>query len=358
MTTPFPGSFPEDSEEQNSESTLLDTAKTYLPDVQRAMTSAGQAAKTYLPQSVAAYLPSSSSVEADPNLAPPLSPAHTDPHVKQGVPTPPESPGAQLSSSSLSPVAQSSLVSASTRTPLPVLPSPAVFDDVPIAPTPTSIDDHKSAFAPAPVPPPLALPSASAVRASGFALPGASSPSSAHGSLPRPGSTESKFVEGIPSPMPAPAAAADSPPPVQSERPVASPPPAPLNTPAVPGSTPIKPGLGAANGAPDVVTPPRDGVAQGKVAPLPLDAPHFRAVDSGAASEIAPPVPPKTDSPDLAPPPALPTAAHDDSGADEDSGSGSGSDAADGAAGKTQRKKKPKLLQRLKDKMHVGHAHA
>ncbi|KAJ7477467.1 hypothetical protein FB451DRAFT_1173017 [Mycena latifolia] len=339
----------------------IDTAKTYLPDVQRAMTSAGQAAKTYLPQSVAAYLPSSSSVEADPGLAPPFSPADTDPNLERGVPTPPESPGAQLSSSSLSlstpPVAQNSLVSAPTRTPLPALPSPAVFDDAPIAPAPTSIDDHTSAFAPAPLLPPLALPSASAARASGFALPGASSPSSAHGSTPRPGSTESKFVEGIPSPMPAPAAAADSPPLVQSERPVASPPPAPLSTPAVPGSTPINPGLGAANGAPGVVTTPRDGVAQGKVAPLPLDAPHFRAVDSGAASEIAPPVPPKTDAPDLAPPPALPTAAHDDSGADEDSGSGS--DAADAAAaGKTQRKKKPKLLQRLKDKMHVGHAHA
>jgi hypothetical protein len=50
-------------QQQNSESTLLDTAKTYLPgpdDVQHAMTSVGQAAKTYLPQSLAAYLRTSS----------------------------------------------------------------------------------------------------------------------------------------------------------------------------------------------------------------------------------------------------------------------------------------------------------
>ncbi|KAJ7462558.1 hypothetical protein FB451DRAFT_1495739 [Mycena latifolia] len=196
------------------------------------MTSVGQAAKTYLPQSVAAYLPSasSSSLETDPDLAPPhppflpelrtlstgaqaasllpprvdfvattstsaslsdadpghlctavhtssavppLSPADTDPNFEQGVPTPPatlaESP-AQLSSSSLSlstqsaqsegpPVPQNSLVrpspgmstSAPTRTPLPALSSPAVFDDAPIAPAPTSIDNHKSAPAPAPV---------------------------------------------------------------------------------------------------------------------------------------------------------------------------------------------------------------
>jgi hypothetical protein len=65
MGPPFPGSLPEElaPQQQNSESTLLDTAKTYLPgsdDVQRAMTSVGQAAKTYLPQSVAAYLRASS----------------------------------------------------------------------------------------------------------------------------------------------------------------------------------------------------------------------------------------------------------------------------------------------------------
>ncbi|KAJ6565550.1 hypothetical protein DFH09DRAFT_919514 [Mycena vulgaris] len=65
MGPPTPASFPEElaPQQQNSESTLLDTAKTYLPtpdDVQRAMTSVGQAAKSYLPQSVAAYLRASS----------------------------------------------------------------------------------------------------------------------------------------------------------------------------------------------------------------------------------------------------------------------------------------------------------
>ncbi|KAJ6578524.1 hypothetical protein B0H19DRAFT_1123402 [Mycena capillaripes] len=324
---------PASPQPQNSESTLLDTAKTYLPtedDVQGAMTSVGQAAKTYLPQSVAAYLPSASSSSESP------------------------------------PVPQSSL-STPTRTPLPALPSPAVFDDAPTAPAPTSIDNHQSPFAPAPVLPPFALPSASAVRAGGFALPDTSSPSSAHESTQRPGSADSKFVEGIPSPMPAPAAAEDSSPMV------ASPTPAPLNTPAVPGSTPINPGLGSANG----VSSRAPQVPQGKNAPLPLDAPHFTVVDSGAAAsentDTAPPVPPKTDSAPPAPPtvaspplPPIPTTtttdvAHDnDSGAEGDSGSGSGSasDAgADAAAGKKQRRKKPKLLQRLKDKMHVGHAH-
>ncbi|KAJ7477601.1 hypothetical protein FB451DRAFT_1454434 [Mycena latifolia] len=223
---------------------------------------------------------------------------------------------------------------APTRTPLPTLLSPAVFDDTPIAPAPLSRPRPSSHPSRSPPRPPCALP-------------GASSPSSAHGSIPRP------------------AAAADSSPPVQSEGPVASPPPAPLNTPAVPGSTPINPGVGSQR-RPGRRCPVRtadlhrapDGVAQGKDAPLPLDAPHFRVVDSGAA----PPVPPKTVAPDLAPPPALPTVASPPlppapttAVHDEDSGSGSGSDAADAAAaGKPQRKKKPKLLQRLKDKMHVG----
>ncbi|KAJ7477656.1 hypothetical protein FB451DRAFT_1454494 [Mycena latifolia] len=180
MATLFPDSFPEDSEltrqQQSSESTLLDTAQTYLPDVQRAMSSVGQAAQTYLPQSVAAYLRASSPSSRYPDLAPPpelrtlstggsrlaslqplrvdsvattstsdamhtssavclrpvppLSSTDTDPHVEQGVPTPPaslaESPGAQLSSAlslSTPPVPQNTL-SAPTRTPLPALPSP------------------------------------------------------------------------------------------------------------------------------------------------------------------------------------------------------------------------------------------
>jgi hypothetical protein len=223
------------------------------------------------------------------------------------------------------------------------------------APTPTSVANDRSASVPTPILPPFALPSASTVRSSGFALPDACSQSSA----------------AEPSSIP------------QTEalrNPVESPTPVPLNTPAVPGSIPINPGLGSANGAPDVVAPrapqgyiaPRDGVAKGRDPPLPVDAPHFRVFDSDTApesTETAPPVPPKTDLPHLTPlrgaptvaspplPPTPTTAAHDDSGTDEDSGSGSGSDAADAAAGKKQRRKKPKLLQRLKDKMHVGHSH-
>ncbi|KAJ7821458.1 hypothetical protein B0H14DRAFT_3471520 [Mycena olivaceomarginata] len=138
-----------------------------------------------------------------------------------------------------------------------------------------------------PVLPPFALPSASPVRTSGFALPGASSPSSAHGATPPPGAAASKFLEGIASSTPAPVATEGSWSPVQSEGRWRR----PLNTPAVPGSTPIN--LGLAEGAPDFVTPcapqgavaPGAGVADGKDAPLPLDAPHFTVVDSGAASE-------------------------------------------------------------------------
>ncbi|KAJ7867781.1 hypothetical protein B0H13DRAFT_1897428 [Mycena leptocephala] len=216
------------------------------------------------------------------------------------------------------------------------LPPPSVFDDAPTATAPTSIDNKS---APAPVPPPLALPSASTVRASGFALPGASSRSSAHGSTSRPGSADSKFVEGIPSPMPAPAAAEDSSPAGQSEG-LASPMPVSPNTPTVPGL-----GLSVVPlHAPQGVIAPGAGVAKGKDAPLPLDAPHFTVVDSGAVSEntetappapstIAsphPPAPSTVTSPPLPPAPA--TATHDDSGADEVSGSGSGSDAADAGA--------------------------
>ncbi|KAF8147027.1 hypothetical protein K438DRAFT_2027882 [Mycena galopus ATCC 62051] len=360
MGPPFPGSFPEElaTQQQNGESTLLDTAKTYLPtqdDMQHAMTSVGQAAKTYLPQSVAAYLPSasSSSLETDPNLAPLRPPFLADLPVTDDSALRTLSTEAQAGSlfpphvdSSLTlstPSARDEVPQDSpTRTPLPALPSPAVFDDAPTA-TQTSINDHKSAFAPAPVPPPLALPSASAVRASGFPLPRASSPSSS-----RPGSADSKFVEGIPSPMPAPAAAEDASPPV------------PANTPAVPGSIHINPGLGSANGGPDVIAPRApQGRVEGEDAPLPLDV--LPALEWATALEnTGPPVPPKTDSAERALPPT-PFTAHDDLSADEDSGSGSGSgsDAGAGAAaGMKQRRKKPKLLQRLKDKLHVGHAHA
>ncbi|KAJ7887036.1 hypothetical protein B0H14DRAFT_3430881 [Mycena olivaceomarginata] len=357
-------------QQQNSESTLLDTAKTYLPgpdDVQRAMTSVGQAAKTYLPQSVAAYLPSasSSSLETDPDLAPLHPPFLADLHVTDH---------SELRTLSTKAQAGSHVDSVATTS--------TSADD---APAPTSVVNDRSASVPTSILPPFALPSASTVRSSGFALPDASSPSSAHGSTPQPGSADSKFVDGIPSPMPSPAAAEPSSIP-QTEgssalrNPVESPTPVPFNTPAVPGSIPINPGLGSANGAPDVVAPrapqgyiaPRDGVANGKDAPLPVDAPHFRVFDSDTApesTETAPPVPPKTDLPHLTPlrgaptvaspplPPTPTTAAHDDSGTDEDSGSGSGSDAEDAAAGKEQRRKKPKLLQRLKDKMHVGHSH-
>ncbi|KAF8151077.1 hypothetical protein K438DRAFT_1943560 [Mycena galopus ATCC 62051] len=359
MDSSFPGSFPEElaAQQQNGESTLLDTAKGYLPtqdDVQHAMTSVGQTAKTYLPQSLAAYLPSasSSSLETDLNLAPLRPPFLADLPVTDdsalrtlsteaqagSLRSPHVDSSTSFASTSVStPSAQNEVPQDSpTRTPLPAFPSPAVFDDAPTA-TQTSINDHKSAFAPAPVPPPLALPSASAVRASGFPLPRASSPSSS-----RPGSADSKFVEGIPSPMPAPAAAEDASPPV------------PANTPAVPGSIHINPGLSSANGGPDVVAPRApQGRAEGEDAPLPLDV--FPALEWAAASESTEP----------APAPRVPSAAHDDDdlGADEDSGSGagsgSGSDAgADAAAGMKQRRKKPKLLQRLKDKLHVGHAHA
>ncbi|KAF8147048.1 hypothetical protein K438DRAFT_1990016 [Mycena galopus ATCC 62051] len=380
--------------QQNGESTLLDTAKTYLPtqdDVQHAMTSVGEAAKTYLPQSLAAYLPSasSSSLETDPNLAPLRPPFLADlpvaddsalrtlsteaqagslcsPHVDSSasfastsfsdadsgklstvvrtgndtiisrVPnlpaTPAESPTqlpSSLTHSTPSEVPQDS----PTRTPLPALPSPAVFDDAPTA-TQTSTNDHQSSLAPAPILPPHALPSTSAVRASGFPLPGTFSPPTS-----RPGSADSKFVEGIPSPMPAPAAAEDedTPPPVQSE---ASPAPLPVNTPAVPG-------LGSAKGGPDggALRAPQSKV-EGEDAPLPLDV--LPALEWAAASENTKPEP--------APP--APSTAHGELGADEDSGSGSGSDAGADAAGTKQRRKKPKLLQRLKDKLHVGHAHA
>ncbi|KAF8147037.1 hypothetical protein K438DRAFT_1868211 [Mycena galopus ATCC 62051] len=351
--SPFPGSFPEElaAQQQSGESTLLDTAKTYLPtqdDVQHAMTSVGQTAKTYLPQSLAAYLPSasSSSLETDPNRAPLHPPFLADLPVTDDSALRTLSTEAQAGSLR-SPHVDSSTFFASTsvstpsaqnevpqdpptRTPLPAFPSPAVFDDAPTV-TQTSINDHKSALAPAPVIPPPALPSTSAVRASGFPLPRTSSPPS-----PRPGSADSKFVEGIPSPMPAPAAAEDedAPPPAQSE---ASPAPLPVNTPAVPGSV----NGGIASRAPQ-------GKVEGEDAPLPLDV--LPALEWAAASENTEPAAP------------VPSTAHDDLGADEDSGSGSGSGSdagADGAAaGTKQRRKKPKLLQRLKDKLHVGHAHA
>lgn len=54
----FPG-FDAEAPATNSEETMVDTAKAYLPaeaDVQRAITNAGQTAKAYLPQGVAAYL--------------------------------------------------------------------------------------------------------------------------------------------------------------------------------------------------------------------------------------------------------------------------------------------------------------
>ncbi|KAF7339051.1 hypothetical protein MVEN_01981300 [Mycena venus] len=443
-TSPFPGSFPEEpaSQQQNNESTtLLDTAKTYLPDpddVQRAMTSVGQAAKAYLPQSVAAYLPSasSSSLETDPDLAPPhppfladlpvtgdsglrtlsteaqagsllpprvdststslsdadlghlstpahisaaasphpvppLSPADTDPNVEQGgVATLAESP-VQLSSLSLSaPNAQNEGPSAPQNS----LATPSLGGST-SSPTRTQLDDTP----PAPAPPPTGNDRSVPVLAPS-ALPGASLPSRARGSTPRPGSADSKFVEGIPSPMPAPAAAEPSPiaqtEGLQNPMESATPPP---NTPAVPGSLPINPGLGSANGAPDVVAPPapqghiapRDGAAQGKDAPLPLDAPHFHVIDSSAASEnteTAPPVPPKTDSPVLAPsavaspplsrllppPPLATTRARTRIRARALARTLQTTP----PPGKRQRRKKPKLLQRLKDKMHVGHAHA
>ncbi|KAJ7791529.1 hypothetical protein B0H13DRAFT_792423 [Mycena leptocephala] len=77
----IPGSFLEEPEPGAGSSggeTLFDTAKRYLPaqdDVQRALTHAGQAAKGYLPQSVASYLPSSSS--SDTELTPPRPPFAT-----------------------------------------------------------------------------------------------------------------------------------------------------------------------------------------------------------------------------------------------------------------------------------------
>ncbi|KAJ7603691.1 hypothetical protein DFH06DRAFT_328535 [Mycena polygramma] len=59
---------------------LVETAKGYLPaqdDLQRALTNAGQAAKEWMPSSVAAYFPSSESVE-EPDLAPPRPPFASD----------------------------------------------------------------------------------------------------------------------------------------------------------------------------------------------------------------------------------------------------------------------------------------
>ncbi|KAJ7477603.1 hypothetical protein FB451DRAFT_1557277 [Mycena latifolia] len=260
MTTPFSRLVPRGArtpaacQHQNSHSTVLDT---YLPDVQRAMTSVGQGAKTYLPQSVAVYLRVS------------LLPPRVD------------SVATHSTSASLSDADSSHLTTAGV--PHPALLSPAVFDDAPIVPAPLSRPRPSSHPSHSPPRPPCALP-------------GASSPSSAHGSTPRPSSTESKFVEGIPSSrrlLLAP----------RAERgPCAESTAGAPQHPRCP-RVPINPGLSSANGAPDVVAScapqgyiaPRDGVAQGK-------HPHFRA----AASEPAPPVPPKTDAPDLAPPPASP----------------------------------------------------
>ncbi|KAJ7764388.1 hypothetical protein B0H16DRAFT_444648 [Mycena metata] len=75
---PIPGSFPDEPAPERSDATIVDTAKAHIPaedQVQRAMTNAGQAAKAYLPQSVAAYFPSStSSASLDSDLAPPRPP--------------------------------------------------------------------------------------------------------------------------------------------------------------------------------------------------------------------------------------------------------------------------------------------
>ncbi|KAJ6477040.1 hypothetical protein C8R45DRAFT_934666 [Mycena sanguinolenta] len=142
----------------------------------------------------------------------------------------------------------------------------------------------------------------------------------------------------MPAPAPAVAEDEDTPPPVQSE---ASPASLPVNTPAVPGSV---------TGGPDgVASRAPQGRVEGEDAPLPLDV--LTALEWAAASENTEPAP------------HVSSAAHDDDdlGADEDSGSGSGSGSdagADAAAGMKQRGKKPKLLQRLKDKLHVGHVHA
>ncbi|KAF8136043.1 hypothetical protein K438DRAFT_1947242 [Mycena galopus ATCC 62051] len=308
------------------------------------MTNVRQAAKTYLSQSVAAYLRTSSSycqsalfklflvasesspsLETDPSLAshPPflaelsvtddsaLRTLSTGAQAGSLLPLHVDS-SASFASTSVSDADSGNLSTSGVESPHPVPPLSLAYNDTivsdvpnlpatlaeslsssltlstPSAQSETSINDRKSAFAPAPVLPPLALPATSAVRASGFALPNASSPSS-----PRPGSADSNSRLQF-QPHARPSRRRGASPPVQSEA-----------------------SLGSANGGPDAGA--HQGMVEGENAPLPLDV--LTALDWAAASEnTEPPVPPKTDLAERALPPA-PSTAHDDWGADEDSGS-------------------------------------
>ncbi|KAF8207367.1 hypothetical protein K438DRAFT_1755415 [Mycena galopus ATCC 62051] len=148
----------------------VNTAKTCLPtqdDVQRSVTSVGQAAKTYLPQSVAAYLHVSSSycqstllkllhvasvsfssLETDPSLASLHLPFLSDLPVTDDC---------ALTVRRLSTEAHPTHVDSLSASFASISVSDAVFGDAPTATQP-SIKDHKSAFAPAPVlPPPIPL---------------------------------------------------------------------------------------------------------------------------------------------------------------------------------------------------------
>ncbi|KAJ7871804.1 hypothetical protein B0H14DRAFT_3131710 [Mycena olivaceomarginata] len=232
MGSPFPGSFSEElvPQQQNSESTLLDTAngKTYLPDVHHAVTSVGQAAKTYSPPSLTAYLPSASSLnlETNPDLAPAdvpvtddsalrtlstqaqasslLPPAPADSHtiilgvplcLRPWQPNPPCSylpsrcPLDQSAQSEGPPVPQNSLVT----------PSPGVFTSAPTRTHPPPYNCCSDLARPPSLRAPLRVRRACRrVRAAGCVV--ALERTRSH---PTPGAAASKFVEGIASSTPA-----------------------------------------------------------------------------------------------------------------------------------------------------------
>ncbi|KAJ7369163.1 hypothetical protein DFH08DRAFT_1071669 [Mycena albidolilacea] len=323
------GSFSEElvPRRRNSGSTLLDTTngKTYLPtpdDVQHAVTSVGQAAKTYLPPSLAALgvvlesrnrprsSPADVPVTDDSALRTPSTEAQAGSLLPPRVDSLSSSAAASVSdadSGNLSTVVHTG----GTASPHPVPPlSPADSDTiipgiplflrpwrpnppcsyllltVPLAPRGRLYRKTRSPH-PSSLPSrsPLRPPCAPAGRAAGCVV--ALERTRSH---PTPRRRRIQVRRGHRQLYTRPVATGGSWPPVQSEgrwRVRRRPP----STPAVPGSIPINPDL--ADGAPDFVTPrapqgavaPGAGMAEGKDAPLPLDAPHFTVVDSGAASE-------------------------------------------------------------------------
>ncbi|KAJ7852802.1 hypothetical protein B0H14DRAFT_3656738 [Mycena olivaceomarginata] len=277
--------------------TLLDTAKTYLPaedNVQRAITNGAQAAKAYLPSSIAGYLASSSDSELPPPR-PPFASEGMGGSALTNLST--EAQAGSLDSASTVSAAQNpidaSLGNLSTTVHTGTAASlHPVAPSDPVAPTPPP--------APFDTPPVPALPT----------------PLTHDPAILAP-KRNSKFIEGFPTP-PTPAALTESPAPLSSA----------FSTDFVPAA------VSSSEQSEGVPVPPNSKATtrdDDEVAPAAAQ-PHTPTPAPAAAALHAPPTPDGSDS---------------DSAAE---------DAGTGTASSPSGKKKPKLVQRLKEKLHAGHS--